>query len=232
MKFFITILVAILSFTVFAQSDPHNIHLFQNIGDSRNLYYGLQPKSSGILGSPFIFDDMLKGDIVMKNGKHVQGIYINIFPEKAEIFIKGEEDEDAKVVVLDNKLINQVIYPDTERTFSPMKVGGVNKIAEIIINNEREKLIALHEKKFIKAQVGGAYNPGPKYDSYEHIIRYFIISGESQKEIVKGKSGLKTLDADSWKTLMQFVKDNKLDMENTRDMKAIYLMARKQNEYE
>lgn len=226
MRLFIIIAATMLFIPAFGQSDPHSLQLFQSFGDSRHLYNGLQPKSSGIKGSPFILDNMAQGDIIMKNGKHYQGMFINIFPEKAEIYIKGDESEDAKVVVLNRKIIEQIIFIEPERIFSPMKVDGKDHIAEILIEDGQEKLIALHEKRFHKAIVGGGYNEGPKYDTYQHIIRYFVIEGDSVEEIAKGKSGLKTLGKDSWKSLQKYAKDNKLDRDNPQDMKQLYHMAR------
>jgi len=212
-----------LSLPALAQSDPHNINLFQNIGDSRNLYFGLMPKSSGTKGSPFIFDEMPKGDLFMANGKIYQGVFINILPEKAEVFIRSEEEEDAKVVIVENKKVGKIVYDDSERTFVPMKVDGKVQIAEIIEEGENEKLIALHEKRFNKATVGGAYNAGSKYDFYQHIVHYFIINDSGEEEINKGKAGLKTLGKGEWKNLQKYAKANKLDMSNPVDMRKIYL---------
>lgn len=223
MKLILIFMAALLSLPALAQSDPHNINLFQNIGDSRNLYFGLMPKSSGTIGSPFIFDDMPKGDLIMTNGKIYQGVFINILPEKAEIFIKSEEEEDAKVVVIDNKKVDRIIYDDSERKFVPMKVEGKMQIAEIIEERENEKFIALHEKRFNKAAVGGAYNAGSKYDSYQHIVHYYIISDAGVEEINKGKAGLKTLGKGEWKSLQKYAKTNNLDMANPVDMRKIYL---------
>lgn len=223
MKPILILFAVILSMPVFAQTDPHNINLFQNIGDSRNLYFGLMPTSSGTKGSPFVFDDMLKGDIIMANGKIYQGIFINILPEKAEIFIRSEEEENAKVVIIENKKVEKIIYDDSERIFKPMQVEGKTQIAEILDEGEKGKLIALHEKKFNKANVGGAYNAGPKYDTYHHAIRYFVINEFGEEEVKSGKAGLKTLGKDDWKSLQNFVKSNNLDMGDPVDMRKIYL---------
>lgn len=223
MRIILLLLTAMFTIPAMAQSDPHNINLFQNIGDSRNLYFGLMPKSSGTIGTPFIFDEMPKGDIIMANGKIYQGIFINIYPEKAEVFIRSDEEEDAKMVVMDTKKVEKIIYDESERTFVPMKVEEKMHIAELIDDGDKEKLIALHEKRFNKAVVGGAYNPGPKYDTYQHIVRYYIISDAGEEEIKNGKAGLKALGKDNWKSLQRFVKSNDLDMSNPLDMRKIYL---------
>lgn len=223
MKPILILLAVMLSFPVLAQTDPHNINLFQNIGDSRNLYFGLMPKSSGTKGSPFVFDDMHKGDIIMANGKIYQGVFINILPEKAEIFIRSEEEENAKVVIIENKKVEKIIYDDSERIFRPMQVEGKTQIAEILDESEKGKLIALHEKKFNKANVGGAYNAGPKYDTYQHVIRYLVVNESGEVEVKSGKAGLKTLGKDEWKSLQNFVKSNNLDMGDPVDMRKIYL---------
>jgi len=225
MRLLLIVMVAVLGLPAMAQSDPHDINLFQNIGDSRNLYFGLMPKSSGTIGTPFIFDEMPKGDIIMANGKLYQGVYINILPDKAEIFIRSEEEEDAKVVILENKRVEKIIYDSSERTFVPMRVENKVHIAEIIADEDAGKLIALHEKKFNKASVGGAYNSGPKYDTYQHVIRYFILTEEGEEEVKKGNAGLKTLGKNEWKSLQQYMKTNKLDMENPADMRKIYVHA-------
>jgi len=223
MKPILILLAMMLSVPAMAQSDPHNINLFQNIGDSRSLYYGLMPKSSGTKGSPLLFEKMPKGDLIMANGKIYQGVFINILPEKAEIFIRSEEEEDAKVVVIDNKKVGKIIYDGTERTFVPMIVEGKNQVAEIIHESENGKFVALHEKKFNKAVVGGAYNSGPKYDIYQHIIRYFIIDEQGELEIKNGKTGLKTLGRENWKSLQKFTKSKNLEMANPEEMRKIYL---------
>lgn len=223
MKLLLLFLATILTLPVLAQSDPHDINLFQNIGDSRNMYYGLMPKSKGTKGSPFVFDDMAKGDIIMTNGKIYQGVFINILPEKAEIFIRSEEKEDAKVVIVENRKVDKIIYDSPERTFVPMLLEGKTHIAEIIDDGENGKFIALHEKRFNKADVGGAYNAGPKYDTYQHVIRYIIINESGVEEIKNGKAGLKSLGKAEWKSLQNFVKSNNLDMGDPVDMRKIYL---------
>jgi hypothetical protein len=222
MKTILLFLAVILSMPVLAQNDAHDITLFQSISDSRNLYFGLMPKSSGTKGSPFIFDDMLRGDIIMANGKIYQGVYINILPEKAEVFIRSEEEENAKVVIIENKKLEKIIYDGSERIFLPMEVAGKSQIAEVLADGEEGKFIAIHEKKFNKANVGGAYNAGPKYDTYQHVIRYFIIRESGEEEIKSGKTGLKTLAKDEWKNLQNFIKSNNLDMGNPMDMRKIY----------
>jgi len=223
MKSILLLLAAAMSLPVMAQSDPHDISIFQSFGDSRNLYSGLMPKSSGTIGSAFIFDEMPKGDLMMANGKIYQGIYINIFPEKAEIFIRSEEKEDAKVVILDNKKVEKIIFEASERTFVPMKVEDKLHVAEIIVDGDEGKLVALHEKKFNKATVGGGYNSGPHYDSYQHIIRYYRFSEKGAEEIKSNKTGLKVLDSENWKTLQDYVKSNKLDLNDPVAMRKLYL---------
>ncbi|KEO75278.1 hypothetical protein [Anditalea andensis] len=225
MKLILVLWASILVIPAVAQSDPHNINLFQNFGDSRNLYIGLMPKSSGTKGTPFIFDEMPKGDLIMANGKIHEGVYINILPDKAEIFIRSDEAEDAKVIIMDNKRVGKIIFNTEERTFMPLVVEDKNQIAEIIYEGDQKKLIALHEKKFNKAEVGGAYNSGPKYDTYQHIVRYFMINPSGEEEIKNNKTGLKTLGKDNWKTLQQFVKDNNLDMGEPADLRKIYIHA-------
>jgi len=185
-------------------------------------------KSSHVHGSPFLFDELVQADVLMKKGEAYQGVLINIYPHKSQVFL-GDNAKDplsGKTVVLDTYNIDRVVLYGKERVFKPMKVGGRIHIVEVLYEGDEEIFVALHEKRFHPKQQEKSYvNTKDKVDSYRPAVRFFWVQGKQEWEIKKGKPGLKTLSAD-WKGLSQFAKTQKLDFNKPADMKKLFLEAK------
>jgi hypothetical protein len=190
--------------------------------------YGKAGKVGEIRGTPFVFDKLVKADVLMDQGKVYQGVLINIYPQKAQVFIGDDADNPmkGKTVVLDTYKIQQVILEGSERVFKPVKVEGRKQIVEILYEDEGEIFLALHEKRFQKRQEERSYsNTKDQMDSYRPVIRYFWLKDKQEKEIKKGKTGLKTLSND-WKSLNKIAKAEKLDFNKPADMKKVFEKAK------
>ncbi|WP_143960783.1 hypothetical protein [Litoribacter populi] len=211
-------------FSIFAQERA-------DVNENEYLFvteYGKTSKSKGVKGTPFVFEEMVKGDIIMTDGKNYQNVSLNIYPKKAQVFI-GEELPDGegksnKTIVMDNRKLDKVVLEDGDRIFRYLKIKDIYMIGEVLYEKEDEKLVAYHEKRFLPAQVE-AYSINA-YDVFQDVIKYFIVKDGQEHEVKKGSSGLKTISSDHWKTLRSYMKDSKLDFGNPADMRQVYLKSK------
>jgi hypothetical protein len=222
--FYISILFLIENNAVAQTAISNNDQGTQSLIDLKDnfaSYVGMNPKSEGLKGSPFIFDDMVKADLLLNNGKLHNQILINIHPENSEVYVQLKPNH---IVVPDITSIEEVRLNEDSRVFKPVRLEKNIIIGEVLFENEEDLFIAQHIKKFEKAQVGGAYNTGSKYDEYIPFLKYFRISKSNGEvlEIKKNNSGLKKIAGSEWKKAKSFLDNNDLDFSNTEDAKKLF----------
>ncbi|MBT0810555.1 hypothetical protein KIH41_04610 [Litoribacter ruber] len=190
--------------------------------------YGKTAKSKGVKGTPFVFEEMKKGDILMSDGKFYQNVNLNIYPKKAQVFIGEElpegEGKSNKTIVIDNRKLDRVVVEEGNRVFRYFKIKDIYMIGEVLFEDGDEKFVAYHEKRFMPAQVE-AYSINA-YDVFQDVIKYYLVKEDREEEVKKGTAGLKSISSDNWKALRNYMKDNKLDFGNPADMRLVYLKAK------
>lgn len=226
MRAVILIFLLILNHSVFAQTAIGNADGGQTLIDLRDnfaTYIGLQPKSDGLIGTPFLFDDLRNAQIKMITDKVHQNVKANIMLEKGELYV---EIKPKNIVVPDISFIEFILFLEDSTVFIPFEINNKKTYVQKLLDREDDLYIVFFEKKLIKANVGGAYNTGSKFDEYKEVISYFHWKNGIINEIKKNNSGLKYLGGDNWKEVRDFVKRENIDFNETTDMLKVIQFAR------
>ena len=225
-KILILLLLSSLSHSLIAQTAVGNNEgkqTLMDLRDNQGTYVGLQPKSEGVIGTPFLFEDMVKADIYLKNGKQHEDVMLNIYPEKSEFFVQLPNKH---VVSPELNTIEKVILKDGNKVYKPMQVNGKLEVVQVLFEDEEEKFIAHKYKKFQKATVGGAYNTTSNFDTYKDVVYYYRVKDGTLEEIKQNNSGLKTLAGNDWKKARSFVKDNNINWAEPSNALQLYLFTK------
>jgi len=196
----------------------------QTIKSSESEFMGtfrLNPKSDGLKGTPFLFEEPPLGNISLSNGKIYEEIPFNILLETSKVYIQtGGEDSQP----LELKNWNWIkVGEEEERLFRMEYVSGKPQIVEILYENENEKYIALHTKSLIEATGKRDGYSGPQYDTYRAGIDFLHVIGMQSSEIKINSTGLKDLAGDKYDDLKDFMKSKKIKPENPTDMRKILI---------
>lgn len=196
----------------------------QTIKSTENRYLGtfrLNPKSDGLKGTPFLFEEPPLGNISLSNGKIYEEIPFNILLESSKVYIQTG-GEDSPPLELKNWVCIK-IGKEEERLFRMEYISGKPQIVEILYENEKEKYIALHSKNLVKATGNRDGYSGPQYDTYKAGIDFLLLIGMQSTEIKTNSSGLKDLAGDKYDALKDFMKSKKIKPENPVDMRKILI---------
>jgi hypothetical protein len=196
----------------------------QTIKSPENNYLGtfrLNPKSDGLKGTPFLFEEPPLGNISLSNGKLYEDIPFNILLEASKVYIQtgGEDTQPLELKNWDWIKVGE----EEERLFRMEYISGKPQIVEILYENENEKYIALHTKNLVKATGTRDGYSGPQYDTYKAGIDFLHIIGMQSTEIKTNSSGLKELAGDKYDNLKDFMKSKKIKPENPVDMRKILI---------
>ncbi len=182
MKTFLLFIGIFISSKVFPQTAIGNSEGRQTLIDTKDnfaTYVGVNPKSEGIIGSPFLFEEMKNATVVMQTGKIHENILANIYFEKSELLVQLRPNY---TVVPELSEIESITFLDNNMVFKPAFLDGKWEYAYQLIQLPQKQVLATFEKRFQKADVGGAYNYGSKFDQFKEILSYFIVQdGEIKK---------------------------------------------------
>lgn len=196
-----------------------------DLKDNHGTYVGLQPKSEGVKGTPLLFEDMVKANLHLKNGKQHDNVMVNFYPEKAEVFVQLP---NKNVVSPELETIEKVTLDGGNIVYKPRKINGRLEIVRVLYEDEKEEFIVHQFKKFQKATVGGAYNTTSNFDEYKDVIYYYVVNNGNLEEIKQNNAGFKSLAGNDWKTVRSFVKDNNIDWTEPSDALRIYVFAKQE----
>lgn len=194
-----------------------------DLRDNYGTYIGLQPQSEGVIGTPFLFDEMVNASLHLKNGKQHEDVFLNIYPEKSEVFVQLP---NKNVVSPELGTIEKIVLKESIKVYKPIQINNRMEVVEVLFEDEEEKFIVHKYKKFQKAVVGGAYNTTSNFDEYKEIVNYYRVTLNSLEEIKQNNNGLKTLSGNNWKLTKSFVKENNIDWNESSDALKIYMFSR------
>lgn len=216
--FFVTFSFSVFSQTAVGNSDGGQT--FIDLKDNFATYIGLQPKSEGVVGTPFLFDDLRKAKVVMITGKVHDNVLANILPSRSELYVQISPNN---IVVPEISYIESILFLEDSLLFKPIESNKKAVFFQSILELNNKMYLAETEKKFVKANVGGAYNSGSKFDQYNEIITYYVLEDGNMMEIKKNNSGIKFLSGDNWKEARDFVKEQNIDYNNVSDMRKLFV---------
>lgn len=223
MKYLFSLLFIILSHYTYSQTaigSNGNSQTLIDLKDNYATYIGLQPKSEGVIGSPFLFDELKNARISMITGKVHDNVLVNILSERDELYVQIKPNN---IVVPEISYIESILIKDDSTVFQPFQLNNRRVYVQHLLEINGKDYIAYKEKKFVKATVGGAYNTGSKFDEYKEVISYFYIQDEEILEIKKNNSGLKLLAGENWEEARKFVKEKNIDFTDTDEIVQLIL---------
>ncbi|SMD45595.1 hypothetical protein SAMN00777080_4252 [Aquiflexum balticum DSM 16537] len=198
--------------------------VIQTVKSPENIHSGifrLNPKSDGLKGTPFLFEEPPLGNISLSNGKHYEEIPFNILLETSKVYIQTGGDDSQPLELRNWDWIK--VGMEEERLFRMEYISGKPQIAEILYEKEKEKYIAIHTKTLVQATGSRDGYSGPQYDTYKAGIDFLLINGMQSSEIKTNSAGLKDLAGDKYDDLKVFIKSKKIKPENPTDMRKILI---------
>lgn len=220
--FFIALSIPSFSQTAVGNSDGSQT--FIDLKDNFATYIGLQPKSEGVIGSPFLFEDLKKAKVTMITGKTHDNVLANILPSQSELYVQIKPNN---IVVPEASYIESILFIEDSILFKPIRLNDRLMYAQSVFETNDKQFFALVEKKFVKANVGGAYNSGPKFDEYKEVISYYLLENSEITEIKKNNSGIKFLAGEKWKEAREFVNKQNIDFNIVSDMQKVFVFIEK-----
>lgn len=215
MKYIISILLIYI--TISTSGLCQGNELIMDLGVSGDFYNDFSKKKDNVIGNPFIFDDLNKGTLILKNGSTFKNIVFNINLEENMLYVMSENSSEQ--IIIDNKRIESVrLNDETERIFSLMEVEGKVKFIENLYSDGLQKLIVDHNKKFLRANntSTSGYEQVQK-DSYTYSKKTYYITGKEINEI-KNKKTVNSIIIGNSKDLQSFVKKHNLNLNDNTDI--------------
>lgn len=176
-------------------------------------------KSDGVKGTPFLFEEPPMAKVALSSGKVYDEIPVNILPEKEAVYIQiGDESTDPLVLRNWDYL---TILDENPRMYRLEYINGKQRIVEILLENEKDKFVALHTKNLIKPNTVKDGYTGPQFDVYRPSTKFYKIRGMSSEEFKGSSSGIKELSGKQYSEVKNFIKKEKLKPERAVDMRRV-----------
>lgn len=181
--------------------------------------FRFNPKSDGVKGTPFLYEEAPKAKIALKSGKIYEEIPVNILPEEDEIYIQTGNLEDEPLLLKNWEWLETL--EENPKLFKLVYLEGKERIVEILYEDGRDKYIALHKKVLVKpTQLKDGYT-GPQYENYRGSTRFYKVNGLNSKEFKGNTSGVKEISGNKYSSVRNFIKENKIKTEQSEGMKKV-----------
>ncbi|EOZ93574.1 hypothetical protein A33Q_3520 [Indibacter alkaliphilus LW1] len=211
----VIMLMIVFNIGVYAQSIST---LRQNDVDMGRAFR-FNPKSDGVKGTPFMYEEAPKAKIALKSGKVYDEIPVNIFLEKDEVYIQTGSEEDEPLLLKNWDWLET--FEENPKLFRMEFLEGKERIVEILHEEGRDKYVALHKKNLVKpTNLKDGYT-GPQYEVYRPDTRFYKINGLSSEEFKGNNKGLKELAGSKYGELRSYVKSNKINTDSAIGMKKV-----------
>lgn len=181
--------------------------------------FKINPRSNGVIGTPFLYDNAQLGQIVLQGGKVYDSIPFNIYWAKNQLYIQNQGEKSEPFVVKNwEKIVTKEALP---RVFVPMVWDSKPRVVELVYEATGKQVVGLHEKTLLPPTGQRDGYSGPQYDQFRLDVRYYLLEGSNKKEIKLSGNGIKDLAADKYEILREFVRKEKLKPEDPVSMKRI-----------
>jgi hypothetical protein len=165
--------------------------------------FGLDFRSAGVDGSPFLFDETHKAKLVMKTGDTLaQSVDANIDFAENEVYVGMESGEGGFIKagslqkVLFTEPEYQAVYVSLADPYVRQDRDPVYRLYELLYEGDYQ-LLKYNRRKLIKSNKNSSYSAtGSLNDKYvEEEDYYFCKTGERCEKIrLRGKDVVKTLE--------------------------------------
>lgn len=217
MKSSIFLIPLFLSTVMYGQSVPGSMGYEITEMDIMNPnLYTIRTKSAnayGTIGTPYVFNDFMKGNLFYANKLRVDGKLLNYDCYNDQL----EYSSGGSVYLLNSSQIEYFeVFPGEERAmlFKQVFVEKLKKpIFLQVLYNEKSILYKRYFKEFLEADYGGAYSQDRRYDEYQDCYSYYIKTADGDLQLLKPKkkSVLEVLEDGSGE-LEKYIKREKPDL--------------------
>ena len=167
--------------------------------------------SEAIQGSPYLFDNWVKGNVILKNNQILKETepMLNYDKIQKQLIVKITDNQILSVNMQD---IEQFSLEDKSASITLINIPEIS--ASPVVQLYKDSFYALYkliDTQFFKADYEnkGLYESGHKYDRYIDKASYFIIANSKKTFSINSgsKNDIKKLSA-SLPEVNQFLKDN------------------------
>jgi hypothetical protein len=194
-----------------------------NLGDiMRTAPSEMRRKSGeayGTIGTPYVFDEFMKGNIYFTNMSVARKVSINYdcFQNRS-LIEKGEVD-----YILDNRTIDFLefqISEDSSVLFKQVFIKELRKAVFMqILYSGESTLFKHHYKTFQEADYTGPYNPDRRYNEYIDNQAFYMSTGNQEPVRLRPrKKSIIQLMGPVGKEMEKFMKEEKPDLKSDRDL--------------
>ena len=210
-RFFTFIAIMFIGVNVTAQ---HQDVLNQSY--SKESIYTFDNRYTGVLGSPYLFEDWKKATLTIKNSKtqepySVSDISVKIDAHTHKVFVRPNKSN--LVLELDQGIRTITLYGETD---------SINIIQRLINDKlsftqniyEGEVTIVKHfVRKFREADYEGAYSAGRTYDEFKVDDMLYVVVGNDLIKVKSNKKFWIGLFPDKKSEIAAYLKKNELKMD-------------------
>ncbi len=220
--------------TLYAQSDD-GAAAQQNLNKlTEDGYMGpvqiFDNRYAGVHGTPYLTEEWMEGIVYFNNGKETPFPKIRYDAYQDEIL--AQKNQQQEMVLLKGQIKGfQLLEKDnaplifkkaTAMDELPIAVEN-DQFVQILFEEMRIGLYAVHKKLFIKANFQGAYSAGNNYDEFSEVLSTYFVkmaNGELTEVKLNKRSVLKAFD--NYKSeIAAFIKDQNPRFEQPADLVKI-----------
>ena len=215
------------------KSAPERQQIVEEVGRnfSQNAVQTFDERYEGVQGTPFLLDQWTLGRVAQRDGKAFTNVQLKydlyrdeivvkhpydhaVIPEKhtvTEFSLRGESDADSLHFILVDYLPNYRKFPPNH--FAQVLYGGLQ-------DSKTSTLLAVHEKKLIKADFQGAYSADRRYDEFSEIMTsYYLIKPDGQTDRFKPTTGsVRRLLKDKKGAVSKYLADETVNLEDPHEL--------------
>lgn len=171
-------------------------------------------------GSPYLYDNWLKGEVKSNNGVVDAGNELRYDIAEDRILFKGRKGEEMDFVDL---IVSFTLYSDTgKRNFR--RFGDIPEYKGLPffeVLNEGEKLLLL-KKTIREAMYNKAYGSATTTKSFSESTRYYLMKSDgSYKKIKKDRKVIIEALADKATEIEAYLQTNKTDFKKDADLSRL-----------
>ena len=173
----------------------------------------------GTIGSPFILEDYVTGNVFFSNKMRSSVKMINYNCHDNEVLYSDGTD----TYLLDTKMVDYLEFNVDENTswiFKQVFLEDKKKRLFLqVLYNDHSILYKRHFKEFNAADYGGAYSADRRYDEYIDKYDYYIsVKGTDIQEFKPRKKNILSIMEAFGKEMEEFLKNEKINLKSEEDL--------------
>jgi len=183
--------------------------------------YTYNDSYEGVKGTPFVFEEWLKGIVLLKDSTLFKGLSLKYDAYNDELVILNTKNNTP--MVMDKTPISAFTLATSELTpsmlFVKVPYDEKNFFMQLIYEGKRIDFLKQYKKRLRKADYEGPYNAGIPYDEFIEGNNYFLRfpTGKMEKTKLNRRSIIKSFP-NKQQELKSFAKKNNMNLDNEQDV--------------